>query len=137
MDRILQKIPSKQRSLPTQRYFLRRVLLAGPLVPIDHNGNVHGMQVYINIETDAGTGKGLVRLLHKAESQKWKAFTVYTALFELSGHVETVRHRRQPGFIYKLPGTTTEFDSWQKMRIAQKDFETSLQPTVLIIGKAI
>ena len=105
-------------------------------MPIDHNGNVHGMQVYIDIETDAGTGKGLVRLLHKAESQKWKAFTVYMALFELSGHVETVRHRRQPGFIYKLPGTTTEFDSWQKMRIAQ-DFETSLQPTVLIIGKAI
>jgi hypothetical protein len=107
------------------------------LVPIDHNGNVHGMQVYIDIETDAGTGKGLVRLLHEAGSQKWKAFTVYTALFELGGHAEMVKHRRRQGFIYKLPGTTTGFDNWQKMRIAQKNFEANLQPTVLVIGKAI
>lgn len=107
------------------------------LVPVDHNGNVHGIQVFIKIETDVGTGKGLVRLLHDGESQKWKAFTLYTALYELRGHAETVRHRRHPGFVYKLAGAPTEFHSWREMRIAQENFQASLEPTVLIIGEAI
>lgn len=106
-------------------------------VPIDHNGNVHGIQVFIEIETDVGTGKGLVRLLHEAESQKWKAFTLYTALYELRGHAETVRHRRQPGLVYRLPGASNEFHTWREMRIAQENFQASLEPTVLIIGEAI
>ena len=61
------------------------------LVPIDHNGSVHDIQVFIEIETEVGTGKGVVRLLHEVESQKLKVFTLYTALYELRGHAETVR----------------------------------------------
>ncbi len=106
------------------------------LVSIDHNGSVHGIQVFIEIETDVGTGKGLVRLLHDMESQKWKEFTLYTALYELRGHAETVRHRRQPGFVYRLPGAPTEFGNWREMRIAQENFKASLEPIVLIIGEA-
>ena len=106
------------------------------LVPIDHNGRLHGIQVFIEIETDVGTGKGLVRLLHDVESHKWKAFTLYTALYELRDHAETVRHRRHSGFDYKLPGAPTEFGNWQEMRIAQENFKTSLDPIVLIIGEA-
>lgn len=84
-----------------------------------------------------GTGKGLVRLLHETESQNWKAFTLYTALYELRGHAETVRHRRQPGFLYRLPGAPTEFHNWREMRIAQGNFHASLEPAVLIVGEAI
>ena len=107
------------------------------LVPIDHNGNVHGIQVFIGIETDVGTGKGLVRLLYEVESRKWKAFTLYTALYELRGHAETVRHRRPSGLVYRLPGAPTEYHSWREMRTAQERFEASLEPTVLIIGETI
>lgn len=106
------------------------------VVPIDHNGNVYGIQVFIEIETDVGTGKGLVRLLHEVESQK-KAFTLYTALYELRGHAETVKHRRHPGFVYKPPGVSTVFHNWRETRIAQENFHASLEPTVLIIGEAI
>lgn len=107
------------------------------LMPIDHNGNVHGIQVYLRLETDVGTGAGLVRLLHDVESQKWKAFTLYTALFELHGYEESVRHRRKPGFDYRLPGTPTKFRNWQEMRFAQENFQASLEPRVLIIGETI
>lgn len=93
--------------------------------------------MFLEIETDVGTGKGLVRLLHEVESQKWKAFTLYTALYELRGHAETVRHRRHSGFIYRFPGAPTEFHNWREMRIAQENFKASLEPTVLIIGEAI
>lgn len=107
------------------------------LVPIDHNGNVHGIKVYIKLETDVGIGKGLVRLLHDVESQKWKAFTLYTALFELHGHEETVKNRRHSGIDYRLPGAPTKSCNWREMRIAQENFNASLEPTVLIIGEAI
>ena len=40
------------------------------LVPLDHNGNVHGMQVYITLETDVGTRNGIMRLLHDVEPQE-------------------------------------------------------------------
>lgn len=80
--------------------------------------NVRDIELRIEIETDKGTGKGLVGLLHEAESQKWKAFTLYTALREIRGHPETVKNQRQLGHIYQPPGTATEFDSWRDMGIA-------------------
>ena len=58
------------------------------LVPIDVNGNAHGIQMFIEIETIVGIGKGLVRLLHEVEPQKWKAFTLYAAIYELRGHAD-------------------------------------------------
>ena len=38
-------------------------------MPKDHHGNVHGIQVFIEIEIDVGTGNGSVRLLLEVGSQ--------------------------------------------------------------------
>ncbi|KAI1481937.1 FAD/NAD(P)-binding domain-containing protein [Daldinia eschscholtzii] len=106
------------------------------LVSVDHDGKVRGIQVYITVETDAGTGRGLVRLLQEAKSQVWKAFTVYTALVELRGYEESIGRRRKPGYLHSHLGSkhTNGFENWQGIRNAQKNFEGDLQPTVLIIG---
>ncbi|ATY66649.1 flavin-binding monooxygenase [Cordyceps militaris] len=101
------------------------------LTSVDHYGHVRGVQLHLKIETGIGIGKGLVMLLHDAESQKWKAFTIYTALVELSGHEETVGRKRPAGDIHR---TGSKLGSWPSTRHAQKNFEVGLQPTALIIG---
>jgi hypothetical protein len=123
---------------------LRRVSIErGPsdkkpqLAPIDHNGKVYGLQVFMELETLFGTGKGLARLSYDVVSQKWKAYTLYTALGELHGHAETVRSRRRPGFHYEISGTCIDFSNWQEMRMAQENFQEGLEPAVLIIGRTI
>lgn len=124
---------------------LRRVFIDGrddpdkqpQLVSVDHDGKVYGIQLHMTVEMDVGTGRGLVRLLQEAKSGTWKAFTVYTALFELRGYEESIGRRRRPGNLHSLhiSNTTNEFDNWHGMRTAQKNFEGDLQPTVLIIGE--
>ncbi|KAI1802053.1 FAD/NAD(P)-binding domain-containing protein [Daldinia bambusicola] len=106
------------------------------LVSVDNDGKVRGVQLYMTIETDAGTGRGLVRLLQEAKSRIWKAFTVYTALSELRGHEENIGRRRRPGHLHNQLGSdhANGFENWQAMRDAQRNFEGDLQPTVLIIG---
>ncbi|OAQ99480.1 hypothetical protein LLEC1_02333 [Akanthomyces lecanii] len=98
------------------------------LQSVDHYGSVRGVQVHLEIETGVGKGKGLVRLLHDADSQKWKAFTFYTALVELHGHAETVGRKRPVGHIHR---TASKLGSWPSIRHAQKNFEMGLQPTTL------
>lgn len=56
------------------------------LVPIDHDGSVHGLQVFIEIETNVGTGKnrmarsGRLRLnaTSKTEVLRYESFALIT-----------------------------------------------------------
>lgn len=62
---------------------------------LDVAGQVKGIQLFITVETDVGTGRGLVRLAE--QDSEWKIFTLYTVLQELRGHEEPVNGRRPQG----------------------------------------
>ena len=98
---------------------------------IDLDGEVRGIVAWLNIQTDVGTGKGIVRLLRDAEDGAWKAFTLFTAMREITGHAETIKHIRPSGGLDNVPG---ERKNWHEMRIAQENFQNGLEPTVLVIG---
>ena len=104
------------------------------MAPIDHDGKFLGLQAFLIIDTDVGNGKGLVRLVQDEKSRTWKAFTLFTAMYELRDHEETVKHRRPLGLNYTIPGEFGEPKNWQEWRVAQENFLGSLEPTVLIIG---
>ena len=102
---------------------------------MDSNQKILGVQAFLKIETDVGNGRGLVRLLQDRESENWKAFTLFTAMYELKGHGEAVKHRRPLGLDHQVPGEIEERTNWQEKRFAEENFKGTSEPTVLIIGK--
>lgn len=96
--------------------------------PIDAFGDVIGVEFFVKVTTDLGSGQGLVRL---AESDGgWKIFTFFTSLQQLKGHEERVRHHRPRGVEHGLhPGR----QNWQERRIAEVEFKDK-EPTVVIVG---
>ena len=102
------------------------------VAPVDFGGEVKGVQSFLTVETDVGRGRGLVRLLQDPEDgRKWKAFTVFTTLEELTGHEETVQSRRPNGVEH---GTHPNRKNWKERRTTEENFAEGLEPTVLIIG---
>lgn len=99
------------------------------IAPVDFGGNVKGVQSFLTVDTDVGSGRGLVRLVQDPEDGgKWKAFTFFTVLQELKGFEEHVDARRPTGV---EPGSRK---NWKERRDAEANFEDGLEPTVLIIG---
>lgn len=95
---------------------------------IDGFGDVQGIEFFVNVTTELGTGRGVVRL---AENQgQWKISTLYTALHELKGHEEPVRHRRTAGVEH---GGKADRKNWLERRSAEGNYEET-SPTVLILG---
>jgi hypothetical protein len=97
--------------------------------PIDGFGDVQGIEFFISVTNEIGTGRGVVRL---AESHgHWKIFTLFTALHELKGHEEPVYHRRSAGVEH---GGKADRKNWLDRRVAESSFEET-SPTVLILGR--
>ncbi|KAF2625670.1 FAD/NAD(P)-binding domain-containing protein [Macroventuria anomochaeta] len=95
---------------------------------IDGFGDVKGIEFCIDVETEVGVGRGLVRL---AEQQmQWKIFTFFTTLEELCGYEEPLNHRRTPGVAH---GGDPNRKNWLEKRQAAQNFEDR-EPKVLIIG---
>lgn len=90
---------------------------------------IPNVQAFLNIETDVGTGQGLVRLVNA--DGKWKAFTLFTFLKELTGHEETVGRRRPIGAEH---GGHSSKLNWLDQRKTEEKFENGEEPTVLIVG---
>ena len=100
--------------------------------PVDYKGKINGIASFLNIETDVGRGRGLVRLLKDPnDGGKWKAFTLFTAMHELKGHEETVKANRPHGVAH---GGQPGRKNWAERRVATEYFEGELEPTVLLIG---
>lgn len=98
----------------------------------DFAGNLEAVQAFIDVETDVGRGKGLVRLLPDSDDgQKWKAFTLFTTLQELKGHEESINRRRPAGVESDLENGRR---NWKDQRIAEENFEGDREPAVLILG---
>lgn len=89
---------------------------------------IPNVQAFLNVETDVGKGQGLVRLVN--ENGKWKAFTLFTFLKELTGHEETVGKRRPIGAEH---GGHSSKLNWLDQRKTEEKFENE-EPTVLIVG---
>ena len=96
--------------------------------PIDFWGDVNGIQTFITFETELGRGQGVMALAE--ENGQWKIFTIFTALKELKGFEEPVRHRRTKGV--KHGGDPTR-KNWRERREAESNLE-DVEPKVLIIG---
>ena len=110
---------------------------AAPRMPtvtaVDFDGTINGVQSCLVIETDVGRGRGLVRLAQdQGDGGKWKAFTLFTAIYELKGYEENVKTRRPLGVDH---GEHPDRKNWQERRAAQENFEGDKEPTVLILGQ--
>ncbi|KAL8653163.1 MAG: hypothetical protein Q9210_002264 [Variospora velana] len=100
--------------------------------PIDFDGEIKGVQAFLTVKTDVGSGRGLVKLVRDtADGASWKAFTLFTTLEELKGHEELTCARRPTGVDHGAhPGRL----NWQQRRVREANCEPPFDPTVLIIG---
>ncbi|KAL8800605.1 MAG: hypothetical protein Q9182_005067 [Xanthomendoza sp. 2 TL-2023] len=102
------------------------------ICPIDFHGTIQGLQAFLTVETDVGSGRGLVKLVQDRKAGgKWKAFILFTTLQELKGHEELVHTRRPTGVDH---GANSGRLNWQERRSVEENCEGSFEPTVLIIG---
>jgi hypothetical protein len=95
---------------------------------LDHKGKITGIRSYLKIETDVGTGKGLLNLSKDPDQGSWKAFTLYTCLQELSRYKETIKYNRRLG-------TESFVDVGNYYGGLPGNDRTNNQPTVLVVGK--
>lgn len=96
--------------------------------PIDAYGEIHGIELFIKITSDVGSGQGVVRLAQ--DGNDWKFFTVFTSLVELTGHEESVNSHRPVGVQH---GEQQGRKNWHDRRVADSNYENK-EPAVLIVG---
>jgi hypothetical protein len=93
-------------------------------------GKSQGVETFLTVETDVGSGLGLAKLVE--DRGKWKAFTLFTSMRELKGHEEATFGRRPQGVDH---GGKPGRKNWQERRVADSNFENS-DPAVLIVGES-
>lgn len=99
---------------------------------MDYNGKINGIASFLTIQTDVGSGRGLVRLVKDSQDgEKWKAYTLFTAMHELKGHAETTKANRPHGVEH---GGKPGRKNWAERRVATENFEGDNEPIVLIVG---
>ena len=85
------------------------------------------IEAFFTFESEAGSCRGHLRLRRDPEDTRaWKAWTVLTALQEITGHPESVRHHRPLGVLQ--PG-----EDWADNRRRHIDF-VDREPRVVVIG---
>lgn len=100
------------------------------VVPVDFHGDLKGLQLVLTISTDAGSGRGVAKLVRDESDGIWKAFTLYTTLESLTGCEEMLGPRRPNGVAH---GESKGRRSWKDTRDTEQECELE-GPTVLIIG---
>jgi len=89
------------------------------------------IQAFLTIETELGTGAGVLRLAQDS-SRTWKCFTLFTFLKALEGHEELTGKRRPNGVTH---GEHSSQKNWLDRRTAEEMFEDGEEPSVLILGE--
>jgi putative flavoprotein involved in K+ transport len=86
-------------------------------------------EAWFTFTTSVGRGKGLVRLIDEDGTKAW---TVLTALQELTGHEEPRGTRRPKGAVH---GVDPERKSWSE-RLAEEDaaWGRTADPYILVVG---
>lgn len=85
---------------------------------------------FLKVETDVGSGGGVLNLVFDETDKEWKAFTLFTFLRELKGYGEKIGERRVYGYEAEKEGV-----SWGEKRVAEDRLEDA-EPVVLIVGKS-
>ncbi|KAK1991009.1 FAD/NAD(P)-binding domain-containing protein [Colletotrichum falcatum] len=98
------------------------------LAPVDAHGKVLCLQFFIRAETEVGPAEGVVRLTQSGD--KWEIFTLSTALRELRGHEEPLRHRRPKGAEH---APQRDSKNWKDRREDSVNY-VGREPAVLIVG---
>lgn len=96
---------------------------------LDAEGKIHTVQAFLSVQTDVGSGEGIVRLVQ--EHGQWKVFTLFTYLKELKGHEERIGRNRPNGVEH---GEHASQNNWLDRRRLEENFEGGLEPTVVIMG---
>ncbi len=95
-------------------------------------GGLKAVQAFLKVETGAGRGEGIVRLVSDTnDGGRWKAFTLFTTLTELKGYEETIRNRRPRG---TGSGLEDKGRNWKDRLVTQQNFEDGREPAVVIVG---
>ena len=98
---------------------------------LDAHGKSKCILVFLKVDTDVGTGRGIARMIY--ENGAWKIIALYTALSELKGFEEPLGPRRPFGASH---GGGREMKNWLEQRTSDANFEES-EPAVLILGELI
>lgn len=103
--------------------------IRSPTVTVfDGKGNIPGIQTFLTIQSEVGTGVGLVRLVQ--QGKVLRCFSMFTSLRELEGHEEAIFGRRPEGVAH---GGHPGRKNWVESRVAEETFENQ-EPVVLILG---
>lgn len=97
--------------------------------PLDAAGTVEFVGAFLTVETDVGSGEGLVRLV--CDQGIWKVFTLFTTLQKLHSSSEAVGKQRPHG---AHDERYTSDENWLDRRISELKCEGEDEPTVLIVG---
>ncbi|KAI8288369.1 hypothetical protein K4K60_011161 [Colletotrichum sp. SAR11_57] len=98
------------------------------LAALDAHGKVQCLQFFINVNTQVGPGQGVVRMIES--DGKWEILSFFTALREIKGHEEPLRHRREKGVEHV---GIRDGKNWKEKREDTVNY-TDTEPTVVIIG---
>lgn len=98
-----------------------------PASLVDAGDGVQYVQAFFGFRTAVGRGEGVLRMLPDADGV-WRAWTVLTALSELTGSEERTGHRRPVGNPHGRSGPT-----WAERREREQAFEDR-EPEVVIVG---
>ena len=101
---------------------------------IDQNKQIKGIRMFLDIRTDVGIGKGIVRIFQDVHGGLWKAFTLFTTLQSLHGHGETIGHRRPHG-LTRTAGIPSEAMNGHTDGMSYMDSSSENDPSVLIVGE--
>lgn len=99
------------------------------LAALDAHGKVQCLQFFINVNTQVGPGQGVVRMIES--DGKWEILSFFTALREIKGHEEPLRHRREKGVEHV---GIRDGKNWKEKREDTVNY-TDTEPTVVIIGE--
>lgn len=97
---------------------------------LDGAGKVPCVEAWLNVQTTAGNGRGVVRLVLDPTTGNPKAWTFFTTLRELTGYEEQTGSRRPQGVSH---GGVLGRANWQDRFVEEREFKME-DPTVLILG---
>ena len=127
-DKIISKL---QESCPLKHVEVDRsnAFISPTPAPLDGKGAIKGVQSFVIIETEFGSGRGIIRLAQ--ENGQWKIWTLYTLLTDLKGYEEPKGVKRPNGVQH---GANPGRKNWLDRREEETAFANS-DPDVLIVGK--
>ncbi|KAL3428141.1 flavin-binding monooxygenase-like protein [Phlyctema vagabunda] len=100
---------------------------------LDLAGTIKTIQSFITFESTVGTGRGVIRLIQDVhDSNQWKIYTIYTALWDLHGfHENASTGANRP--MHGKPASIPKSMNWKDYVEEKQQFKDE-EPAVLVVG---